>query len=107
MDNTLNLLGIAKKAGMIAIGGNDVSIATRKGTAKLILSAADASERAVRRAHDGAKMCGATYVALPYNQAELGQMLGRGSPGTVAVLDAGLASAFLKGLATKSATGEE
>jgi len=99
IDRNLNLLGIAKKAGMIAIGGNAVSLASRAGAAKLILTASDASERAVRRGLANAADCGAIHISAPYTQAELGYVLGRGAPGTVAILDVGLAAAFTAKLA--------
>ena len=99
MDHNLQLLGIAKKAGLVAIGGDATSIAARAGKAKLVLSAADASESAVRRARTNAETGGAVHISVPYTQAELGMITGRGSPGTVAILDAGLAAGFVKGLA--------
>jgi hypothetical protein len=38
-------------------------------------------------------------VAAPFTKFELGNVIGRGSPGTVAVLDAGLSARFVRGLA--------
>ena len=98
MDRNIQLLGIAKKAGLLAVGGDAVSIAARERKAKLVLSASDASERAIRRARINAKTGGAVYIAIPYTRFELGNVTGRGSPGTVAVLDIGLAAGFTKGL---------
>jgi len=99
MDRNLQLLGIARKAGLIAVGSEAVATATRKAKARLVLSASDSSEGALRRALSGAKTSGVVHVTVPYTKFELGQITGRGSPGTVAVLDAGLAAGFLKGLA--------
>jgi len=99
MDQTLNLLGIAKKAGLIAIGGDTVSSAARNGKAALIISAADSSEGSVRRARINAQTGGATHITAPYTQSEIGNITGRGLAGTVAITDAGLATHFLKKLA--------
>ena len=97
-DQNLQILGIARKAGLIAVGGDAVGDATRMGKAKLVISASDASEGALRRARMNAKAGGAVYIAVPYTKFELGNITGRGSPGTAAILDAGLAAGFLKGL---------
>ena len=98
-DQTLQLLGLAKKAGLLAIGGDAAGAAARNGKTKLIISAADASERAHRNARIDADSGGAICLVVPYTKDELGSITGRGSPGTVAFLDTGLAVAFIKGLA--------
>ena len=103
-DKNLNILGLAKKAGLLAIGCEASEAAARKGKTKLIISASDASERAFRNARINADVCGALCLAVPYTRFELGCITGRGSPATVAFLDTGLAVAFLKGLAE---TGDE
>jgi len=99
MDQALNLLGIAKKAGLIAIGGDSVSAASRNGKAALIISASDSSEGSVRRARINAQTGGARHIVAPYTQSEIGNITGRGLAGTVAVTDAGLAAQFIKKLA--------
>jgi len=98
-DSTLQLLGIAKKAGLLAIGGDSVSAAARAGKTRLIITAGDASEGALRRARSAAGAGGAPHIPVPYTMFELGRVSGRGSPGIVAFLDAGLAAAFTRGLA--------
>jgi len=103
-DKNLQLLGLAKKAGLLAIGCEAAETAARKGKTKLIISATDASERAFRNARINADVCGAICLTVPYTRFELGCITGRGSPATVAFLDTGLAVAFLKGLAE---TGDE
>ena len=99
MDQTLNLLGIAKKAGLIVIGGDAVSAAARNGKAALIISAADSSEGSMRRARINAQTGRATHIIAPYTQSEIGNVTGRGLAGTVAVTDAGLSAQFIKKLA--------
>ena len=104
MDRSLNLIGLSKKAGLLAVGCEAAGVAARKGQTKLIISASDASERAYRNARISADACGAICMAVPYTKFELGSITGRGSPATVAILDTGLAVTFLKGLAE---TGDE
>ena len=99
MNRNLQLLGIAKKAGLLAVGGDAVGVAARTGKAWLVVSAADASEGALRRARYAASSSRAEHVIAPFSKIELGNVAGRGSPGTVAVLDAGLSAGFARGLA--------
>ena len=98
MDRNLQTLGLAKKAGLLAIGTEPVETAAKSGKAKVILSASDASDRSKRNAQGYAKLCGAEYIDAPYTKTDLGCMLGRGSPGIVAILDTGLAAKFTEGL---------
>jgi len=99
MGNSLQLIGMAKKAGLLAVGGEAVAIAARQGKARLIVSASDASGGSIRRARNSAETGGAEYIDVRYTRFELGQTAGRGSPGTIAFLEAGLAAGFVKGLA--------
>jgi len=102
MDRSLATLGMAKKAGRLAIGGEAVAIAARHRKAKLIITASDASASSVRRAKHGAETCGTKHIAVPYTMFELGNVAGRGSPGTIAFLDKGFAESFIKKLAESS-----
>ena len=84
---------------MLAVGAEDTSIAARAGKACMVLSACDASDNAVRRARNSAETSHALHAVVPYSSLELGSVSGRGSPGTIAVLDAGLAAGFMRGMA--------
>lgn len=99
MDNNLNILGIAKKAGKLEIGEENVAKAARRGKAKLILSASDASPRSLRHALDYGEQHGVTSLLLPYSKAELGSVLGRGLPGIAALTDTGFAALIARRLA--------
>ena len=99
MNHNLGILGIARKAGLLAIGGDAVNSAARNGKAQLIITTCDASEGSARRAKMCADSSGAVYTAVHYTKDEIGSITGRGSPGTIAILDAGLAAGFMKGLA--------
>jgi len=96
MDKTLSLLGIAKKAGLLAIGSEQTAISARQGKARLIISASDASPGTVRRAKSNADTYEIKYVAVSYTKFEIGSITGRGSPGVLAILDKGLAESFLE-----------
>jgi ribosomal protein L7Ae-like RNA K-turn-binding protein len=99
MDHNLRFLGMAKKAALLAVGFEDTSKAMLLNKAELVLSASDASEGSKRRARENARSCGAVYVEVPYTMMELGTITGRGSPGTLAILEPGLAAGFMEGLA--------
>ena len=98
MDRSLAMLGMAKKAGKLAVGGEAAAIAARRGAAKLIITANDASAASVRRAKSSAETGGIKHVEVPFTMFELGTTAGRGSPGTIAFLDKGLADGFMKKL---------
>lgn len=97
MDN--KLLGIAKKAGLLEIGDESVEHAARSRKAKAILSASDASESSTRRAKGYAEKSGAIHLTLPFTKEALAAVIGRGSPGMLAILDAGIAAKYVSMLA--------
>ena len=99
MDRNLQILGLAKKAGLLAIGAEDTVAASKVGKAKLIVSACDASESALRRAQFCSQIGCALHIEAPFSSFQLGTVSGRGSPSTVSILDTGLAARFLEGLA--------
>ncbi|MCL2249517.1 MAG: ribosomal L7Ae/L30e/S12e/Gadd45 family protein [Oscillospiraceae bacterium] len=101
MDRTLNLLGIARKAGKLAVGANDVAFTVRMGIASLVLSASDASDGSTRRAKLNAEKYEVKYMPVPYTKFEFGNIAGRGSPGILAILDDGLACSFTEKLKSK------
>ena len=101
MDRNLQLIGMARKAGLLAVGCDAVKAAARAGKARLVFSASDASEGSVKRACYSSRSSGAVHIHVPYTKFEIGTITGRGSPGTAAILDVGLAAGFVKGLAAR------
>jgi ribosomal protein L7Ae-like RNA K-turn-binding protein len=101
MDN--RLLGIAKKAGLLEIGDESVGQAARAGKTKVILSACDASDGSKRRARGYAENYGSVHLILPSSKEDLAAIIGRGSPGMLAILDAGIASKYVSLLAREDA----
>jgi len=106
MDRSLAILGMAKKAGRLAVGGEAAANAAKHGKAKLIITASDASEASIRRAKQNAESNGVKHITVPLTMFELGTTAGRGSPGTIAFLDKGLAEGFLKRVAETENTKE-
>jgi len=104
MDRSLAILGMAKKAGLLAVGGEASATAARHNKARLIITASDASEASVRRAKSNAEANGIKHIAVPFTMFELGSTAGRGSLGTIAFLDKGLAEGFIKRLAEAAET---
>ena len=96
-------LGLAKRAGKLEIGEESVAAAAHSGKVRLMISASDAAERSQRRALSLAEETGCIHITVPFTKADLGSVLGRGSPGIIAVTDAGLASGFLNKLAAEDA----
>jgi ribosomal protein L30E len=99
MDRNLQILGLAKKAGLLAVGARDTLNATRAGKARLVISAGDSSVSSLSRARKSSEACHVLHLEVPYSGFELGNVSGRGSPCTVAILDAGLAARFVRGMA--------
>ena len=99
MDNTLHLLGIAKKAGRLEVGEEPVGAAARARQARVILLASDAAANTARRAGHFGEAGSVLWLTVPYTKAELGGAVGRASYAMLALTDAGLAASLMKKLA--------
>jgi ribosomal protein L7Ae-like RNA K-turn-binding protein len=97
----LTFLGLAEKAGKLQIGEESCGIAARAKKAKVLLTATDASRNSVVRAGNYSKTANAPHVVLPYTKDEIGAIVGRGSPGMLAITDIGMAAAFVKKLSAE------
>jgi len=102
MDNTVNLLGLALRAGRLEAGEDCARDACRAKACRLLLVAQDASAGTARRAMfaagEGACLC----LTVPYTRDELGRALGMDLCAVAAVTDTGLAEAFVKKLAAQN-----
>lgn len=96
------LLGLALRAGRLAVGDHAVRWALRRGQAALVIVAQDAGRASRRRfASLAARM---QVPLLTYgSKASLGAMVGRGACAVLAVTDEGLAAAVGRRLAQGSA----
>lgn len=98
-DNTLSLLGLARRGGNIALGEEPVAEACRLKKAALVLIASDAGETTANRGRRMAEGGNAPWAVLPCTKAELGLAVGRASCALAAVTDRGLARAAAQKLA--------
>ena len=88
-----------RRAGKIDLGETATGAAVRAGRARLLLLAADASENARKRAEGYLYGHRTLLVPLPYDKAQLSQLLGKTGCSMAACTDFGLSSAFLAALA--------
>jgi len=63
--------------------------------ARLIISAADASDNSKRNAARLAELVGIPHILYACTKDEIGGMVGRGSPGMLVFTDIGLAAGFM------------
>ena len=99
MDKILSLIGLAKKAGQLAVGEEPTGAAARARDARLILVASDAADNSVRRVEHFADAGQCLWCRIGADKASLGRAVGRSSCAMAAVTDIGFASAIAKKLA--------
>lgn len=94
MNRELSLLGLAKKAGRLAVGQEAVEAALRQNRAKLVVLAQDAASNTMRRFQNRS---GEVLLAtLPYTKEELGAAIGYRSCAVAAVCDDSFAQALCR-----------
>ena len=98
MDNTLNYLALARKAGKAELGEEPVGAAARALKAHLILVASDASDHTWRRAKSFAAGTNQQCIRIPYTKDEMGFIIGRTSLAMAAITDPALALGFVNAL---------
>ena len=86
----LSLLGIARRAGRLALGSDAAAEAMRKGPAKLLLLAGDLSTRSAEKMLALAQDAGVAAEQLAVTMEDISMALGKRT-GVVAVNDAGFA----------------
>lgn len=99
MDRVLNMVGLAQKAGRLAVGEEPTGAAARAREARLILVASDAAENSVRRVRHFADAGQCLWCRIGAEKDALGRAVGRSSCAMLAVTDIGFASAIAKKLA--------
>lgn len=95
----MNLIGLAQKAGRLAVGEEPTGAAARARDARLILVAADAAENSVRRVRHFADAGQCLWCRIGADKDALGRAVGRSSCAMLAVTDIGFAEAIAKKLA--------
>ena len=98
MDKTLNLLALARKAGLAELGEEPVGAITRALKGHLVLVAQDASDHTWRRAKSFVAGTDQQCVRLPHTKAEVGFVVGRQELAIAAVTDAGMALSIVESL---------
>ena len=107
MEQILSTLGLALRAGSVAVGEEPVGALCRANRARLVLLASDAGGHTVRRAKSFVYGTNQPILQLPCTKAELGFALGRASCAVAAVTDAGFAALLLRKLAASGVTPDE
>lgn len=98
MDKALNLLALARKAGLAELGEEPAGAAARARKARLILVAGDAGDHTWRRAQSFVAGTNQICLQVPYTKDQLGQIIGRTSLAIAAITDPALALNFIKAL---------
>lgn len=99
MDNILNMVGLALRAGRAEVGEEPVGAACRAKDCRLILVARDAADNTFRRARHFADAGQCLWLSVPYTKEELGAAVGRTACAMLAITDVGFAEAVAKKLA--------
>ena len=100
MNKVLGILGLARRAGAVAMGTNSVLEAVRKGKAKLILVANDASDNTKKQLQDKASFYKVPLQTLPYGMLELGNAVGKDHTVAIALLEEGFVISYTKACTT-------
>ena len=107
MDKAMNMLGLARKAGLIELGEEPVGIAARGQKARLVLVAQDAGDHTWRRAKSFVAGTNQRCLKIPYTKDEMGMAIGRTSLAIAAFTDPAMALAFVKALPQPEKYSEE
>lgn len=97
MNNLLNLLGIARKAGKLTLGYTATSLALKKKAVTIVILATDLSPHTKEKIE---RLCRKDQIRLYHvaKQIELGRALGKSSQAVIGVLSSEIAKALEKQL---------
>ncbi len=93
-DELLGLLGLAKKAGKLVLGEEEVIDHSLAHKLRLVLIAADAAEGGAQKVARCAQEGNAPCVRLPLTKAQLGAAVGRAACAALGTTDVGFAAAM-------------
>jgi len=96
MNNLLNSLGLAKRAGALISGENVVLDAIMSKKAKLVLVSADISDGSFKKFNDKCNSNNIELVKLEFDRYQIGAALGRGFRVCVALTDKNFVSMIKK-----------
>ena len=98
MNNALNLLGLARRGGNIALGEESVAEACQKKKAVVVFLASDAGETTANRGKRMAESANVPWTVIPCTKGELGFAVGRATCALAALTNRGLARGVLQKL---------
>ena len=98
-EHLLSTLGLALRAGAVAVGDEPVGAAARAKKARVIFTARDAAASSVRRAYSFGRAGSCLCLPFPADKETFGRALGRTSVAMCAVTDIGFAQSLVKKLA--------
>ena len=96
---TLGVIGLAKRAGKLAVSTANVLEAIRGGKAELVLIASDASCNTKKSISDKASYYSVRYEIADITVGELGHITGRGEAAAAAFTDDSFVKAYEQSLA--------
>lgn len=96
MTKLLNLLGLAKKAGRLAVGTENTIEAVRKGKSFLVVASESASDGTKKIISDKTAFYKTEAVFIPVDTAAFGKAFGKTATACVSINDKGFASAVKK-----------
>lgn len=105
MDSFLTLLGLARRAGKLAVGEEPVRLALQEGAARTVFLAQDASDHTRRKLEP--KLGEVSLRLIPATKAEVGRALGRESCAICAVTDKGFAQSLTQRLEERPSTNHD
>ncbi len=94
--NAEGIIGLARRAGALSIGTEQVVAEVRKGRAKLVLIASDVSENTAKRLTDKADYRHVPWERVPLKMHALGRLVGREHASAVALLRDGFVLSYRK-----------
>lgn len=107
MDKARQYLGIARKAGLLAVGEDACGDAVHAGKARLVLLARDASQNAAKRANTFLNGRRAPCRVLPWEKEELSLLLGKRGCSMLCFTDLPLAARFAAAMAETAPDWQE
>lgn len=98
------IIGLARRAGALAIGTEQVVESIRKGKAQLVLVASDVSANTEKRLRDKASFRNVPLESIPLGMGGLGHLIGKDHASAVALLQEGFVRAYRKAVQSSASS---
>ena len=96
MMKALGMLGLARKAGALALGTEAAIEALRNGKAKIVVIAADTSKTTLKQIENKCSFYKVEYDKQEFTREQLGNFLGKNGLSAVAILDENFYNGYKK-----------